>query len=433
MIRRGFAGAILGLALLLGSLAWSGFLALRTVFEPDRSREIAQELLENDQVIDQLASNLGDALQAAVPDEVPLPEGAIESAAATALSEPAVQQLVLLAFVNSHRAFLGDGDAPSEIDLTPVAESVRTSLVATVPSLAALMPSSPNLVVSLPTEHIPDASPLRSFLEKAVPTLALLAAGGAVLALLATNDRPSILRRAGYWALATTALYLLLGFGLPRLLREVVPDQGEVVAALLSALLRTTIKPSIVLAVCGVALIVVSMMWGSSTPRRSGRPEAEPPSRRSAGPRRQAAEPARSAQRSARPGSPDPYPAPVYRRPAATGAPAQPQPDLPHAQPQPQAQPHLAPSRPEPRVAPAQAEPHLGPQHAPAPPVDPHEGSTRELSTDPEPDIADLYRPRWHPDHGWVLHPRDPRPRPQTARWVDDVGWVVPGPSPRSS
>ena len=112
MIRRGFAGAILGLALLLGSLAWSGFLALRTVFEPDRSREIAQELLENDQVIDQLASNLGDALQAAVPAEVPLPEGAIESAAATALSDPAVQQLVLLAFVNSHRAFLGDGDAP---------------------------------------------------------------------------------------------------------------------------------------------------------------------------------------------------------------------------------------------------------------------------------------------------------------------------------
>jgi hypothetical protein len=429
MIRRGFAGAILGLALLLGSLAWSGFLALRTVFEPDRSREIAQELLENDQVIDQLASNLGDALQAAVPAEVPLPEGAIEAAAATALSDPAVQQLVLLAFVNSHRAFLGDGDAPSEIDLTPVAESVRTSLVATVPSLAALMPSSPNLVVSLPTEHIPDASPLRSLLEKAVPTLALLALGGAVLALLATNDRPSILRRAGYWALATTALYLLLGFGLPRLLREIVPDQGEVIAALLSALLRTTIKPSIVLAVCGVALIVVSMMWGSSTPKRNGRREAEPPSRRSAGPRRQAAEPARLA----RPGVPDPYPAPVYRRPVATGSPAQPQPHLPPAQPQLQPQPHLAPSPPEPRVAPAQAEPHLAPQQDPATPVDPHEGSTLDLSTDPEPDVADLYRPRWHPDHGWVLHPRDPRPRPQTARWVDEVGWVVPGPSPRPS
>ena len=45
MFRRAIAGLILGPALLIGSFAWAGYLALHTVFDEDRSETIARELL----------------------------------------------------------------------------------------------------------------------------------------------------------------------------------------------------------------------------------------------------------------------------------------------------------------------------------------------------------------------------------------------------
>ena len=50
MFRRVIAGLILGPALLIGSFAWTGYLALQTVFDENRSETIARELLENPEV-----------------------------------------------------------------------------------------------------------------------------------------------------------------------------------------------------------------------------------------------------------------------------------------------------------------------------------------------------------------------------------------------
>ena len=45
MFRRVIAGLILGPALLIGSFAWSGYLALSTIFDENRSATVAQELV----------------------------------------------------------------------------------------------------------------------------------------------------------------------------------------------------------------------------------------------------------------------------------------------------------------------------------------------------------------------------------------------------
>ena len=67
MFRRVIAGLILGPALLIGSFAWWGFLALRTVFDENRTETIAEELLDNDAVVDQIGANIGRALEAPGP------------------------------------------------------------------------------------------------------------------------------------------------------------------------------------------------------------------------------------------------------------------------------------------------------------------------------------------------------------------------------
>ncbi|MFQ5558018.1 MAG: hypothetical protein ACE5GB_10995, partial [Acidimicrobiales bacterium] len=261
MIRRGLAAVILGPSLLIGSLAWSGFLALRTVFDEDRSRDVAEELLDNEEVRTQLADNLGTAIAAAIPAEVAIEDDQIDAAADQVLGDPVVEELIVEAFARTHAAFLGEGDAPRTLDLTPVAERARAAVVAAAPQVESTLPEVPRMEMTLPTDRIPDASPVRDLLRRTVPLLAAIAAVGVLLALFTTSDRPSVLRRAGFWALTTTAFYLAIGLGLPWLIRLAAPEQAEVIAALLTALLRTTLTPSIVLALVAAGLIVASFVW----------------------------------------------------------------------------------------------------------------------------------------------------------------------------
>ncbi len=417
MIRRSVAGGILGVSLLLGSLGWSGLVAQRTVFDADRSGEIADELLENDEVRSQIEENLAGAISNLVPPEAPVSDEVIRSVSSTLVDDPAVQRILRRAMVDTHAAFLGEGRAPEVIDLTEVATAARASLVQASPQLEVLLPESPVLTVPLPTEHVPDASPIRTFLRTAVPILIGAAVLGAVLALVTTTNRPGILRRAGFWALATTAVYLVIGLLVPWLLRQYAPDQAEVLAALLAALLGSTLLPSIVLAGVGVALLITAALWfasGREPDRRAPHPDAPH--------RRQAAAMDRARTRRT--------PAPRTRRPAPSATRAQPPATGP------QTRPGAERTRPVPPVQPAP--PPGGRTSAPSSPypdgpgrgagsATPAPASSRSVYADPSPAPADQ---RWVEGQGWVLDPRHRGPVPEGARWVDGVGYVLPGPPP---
>ena len=63
-MRRTLAAAVLGLSLWIGSLAWSGFVMTRTVLDPGRSEAVAEALLDNDAVRDQLVANIAGGIEA---------------------------------------------------------------------------------------------------------------------------------------------------------------------------------------------------------------------------------------------------------------------------------------------------------------------------------------------------------------------------------
>ena len=421
MFRRVIAGLILGPALLIGSFAWSGFLALRTVFDEDRSREIAEELLENDQVRSQMAENLGVAIEAAVPEGVPITDDQVDAIALAVLDDPRVERLVLDAFSSTHRAFLGQGDAPESLDLGPIAELAREQIIVVAPDLAERVPEAPEFVVELPTERIPDSSPVKNFLERTVPFLAAFSVVMVLLALLSTSDRPSVLKRAALWAIGTTAVYLIIGLGIPALLRAMAPEQAEVLAALLTALLRTTLVASIVLGVVGAGLLIASWVWPSGERSRDrARPEPVPAPRPSPAARAQAAptpQPASTPQP-----APAPAPNPQFQPPA-------PQPSTqPVSEPMPDATSYAPPAPPAAPSEPAPFRPTL-PTRANRPdPVD-LPAWTGEVETSEEVTPKGL-PPRWVEGHGWVLDPDDERPPPENARWVEGIGHIVPGPPP---
>ncbi len=267
-----------------------------------------------------------------------------------------------------------------------------------------------------------------------MPFLAGISLVMVLMAFLTTSDRPSVLRKAAFWATGTTAVYLIVGYGVPALLRLAIGDQAEIFAALITALLRSTLVPSIVLAGVGAALLLASWLWPDERPQPTRAPAPSPPTTP----------------------VPTTHIAPV--RPQASAPPQQPvtPPSTPVV-------PATPPSNP---VVPADAAPPTDPF---APPVDipltsgpdsgmvptiepppfrptlptraaPNERVTLPAWTgDPEPPpdptpsggVPKARPPTWVEGHGWVLDPDDERPVPANARYVDGVGYVVPGPPPR--
>ena len=259
VFRRAIAGLILGPALLIGSFAWWGFLSLRTVFDEDRTETIAEELFENDAVIEQIGKNIGKALDAALSESVLLDDAQIAAGVDVILTDPVVRDLIVDSFGTTHRAFLGLDDAPATIDLGPALKSSWQRIGIFAPTVTAEIPEE--LKIELPTEHIPNAAPVKTFLETSVPFLAAIAVIMALTAFLTTGNRPQVLGKAARWAIGTTALYLIAGLGVPSLLRRFAPDQAEILAAFLTAILRATLTPSIVLGGIGVLLLAPAMLW----------------------------------------------------------------------------------------------------------------------------------------------------------------------------
>ena len=415
MFRRVIAGLILGPALLIGSFAWSGYLALGTIFDENRSATVAQELLDNEQVKAQVAANIAGAISSALPDGTPVTEEQIDAAALAVLNDGRVTGLVINSLGETHRSFLGLNDVPQTVDLNPVAEVAREQLASISPEAAAAIPADTDWSIDLPTENIPDSSPVKTFLETSLPFLAGISLVMLLMAFLTTSDRPSVLRKAAFWAIGTTAVYLIVGYGVPALLRLAIGDQAEIFAALITALLRTMLIPSIVLAGVGAALLLASWLWPNERPQPTRAPAPSAPTT----------------------AVPTTHIAPV--RPQASAPPQQPV-TPPSTPVDPFAPPVDIPltSGPDsgmvPTIEPPPFRPTLPTRAAPNERVTlPAWTGDPEPPPDPTPTVGvpKARPPTWVEGHGWVLDPDDERPVPANARYVDGVGYVVPGPPPR--
>lgn len=402
-VRRALAAALLGISLWIGSLAWSGFLLTRTVLDPDRSRAVAEALYEDDAVRARLGANIADGVQAALPEGFPVDDAVIEAGATQALDSPAVEAVFVDAFVRTHQAMLGEGEVPRSVDPGAVGAAGRDALVASRPELDAVLPAAPELAVSLPTDRVPNLGPVRRGLLTAVPVLATAAAVGVLLALVVARNRPAVVRRAGIWAITLSAVVLAFAYGLPALAATVVPDQSEVIAALVGAMAAETRVPAITLGAVGSAGIVASLLWRAAPAVLS---DPAPPSRPA--PRRRPRREPRLV------GGPPPRP---VRR------------DLP-VPPRPDRRAHT--SAP---VARPQRDPGADPtRHIAHPDPTRHDVARPAVDAAPAGGNADATRhgdavpvvdgpTRWVAGLGWVVESADHIP--PEARWVPGVGYVV--------
>lgn len=363
----------------------------RTVLDPGRSEAVAEALLENDAVRDQLVANIAGGIEATLPAGAPVDRPTIEAAARTALESPQVETLFLDAFVRTHQAFLGEGEPPESIDGGAFGAAARDALVQSRPELDGVLPAAPSLPVPLPTERIPNLGGVRTFLLTAIPVMAGGAALGALLALIVTSNRPAVIRRAGVWAIGLSAVILIFAYGIPAAAEAWAPAQAEIIAALIGALAAATRGPAVALAAAGVAGLLLSLVWkaapsligadGEPVPRNVGR-----------GGRQVRATPPRGARQDLPRG---------YRAPAAP-------PPTP-----------AAPTRTAPPRAPD------GPGRRRPPVVDPTQGYSdlRPTTTTGAAEPTRVQAAAADAASGRRSPPADA----PGARWVDGVGWVHDG------
>lgn len=247
--------------MLIASLAWSAYGMLNTMLDPERSERIADTLLEDELVQQQLRESIAGAVGSQIPEAVPVSDDQLESGAGLALDNPVVSVLIRDAFVQAHQAFLGEADPPTQLDLGSASNDIRDGALSGVPGGAELLPDGPGLVIDLPTDQIPNLGGFRRWLQRVAPLMALIAAAGVALALLTAKNRASVLRRAGTWALGSSAVWLVLNVGLPWVANQYFSGQAAIASSLIDALFGEMLVPAIVLAGCGLALVVVSILW----------------------------------------------------------------------------------------------------------------------------------------------------------------------------
>jgi hypothetical protein len=281
-MRKGFAGLILGLSLVVASISWAGFIMSRTVLDPGRSERLAVQIFDNEELRSVLVSRLSESLGDALPADIVVPSQTLDIAASLALDNPEVQQLVRTTIVDTHKAALEGNAQPVVIDSSILSTALLDSLVQTNPNLETVVPQLPTASIELPTTGLNVLGSIKGFIDQVTLLAALAAFAGGATALVITNDRPSILRRVAFWAFGASLFWLIVGFGVPYLAGLIGPASSALVTAAIDVFFGAMITPALVMGAVGVALVVSSVLWSSAAERNPAR--VAQPARASRGP-----------------------------------------------------------------------------------------------------------------------------------------------------
>jgi hypothetical protein len=266
-VRRVLAGLILALSLLVASLAWSGFVLLHTALDPGRSDRLADQMLDNTVLRGVLVEAIADSVESGVPRSVAVSRSQIEAAADVALEDPRVEAVVRDGIVRMHHNALQGVDEPVTVDPSAFGAAARDALVRSHPELATVLPQVPPTAITLPDAGLGFLGDLRDFLDRTVDLAAAASVAGILLALLLTTNRPAVLRRVGIWAIAASAFWLLLAYGVPWAAEQVIPDSGALLAAGLDVFLGAMVVPALLLAGAGAVLLGISVVWDAARRR----------------------------------------------------------------------------------------------------------------------------------------------------------------------
>ncbi len=267
--RRGLSTLFLSVGLLAATVGYLGLLARALVIDPSSTVDAATAALHNTEVQKLLTDRTADAVASQLIGDSTVHDLAafgidvhrdLAPVAKTLLATPEFERAYADAVTQLHDHIFLDPTITPTIDVTALVARARTEATAINPAYAQLIPPTATLVVTLPSDALPD---LTAFDRQVTSSRTLLAIGlGVVMSAAAVAlaaQRWRIVRRMGRYLLTLAGLQLLLSIAVHVALGRVSGDAAPILRAGVGAVLPRLVVPALVPLVGGVVAIVTSI------------------------------------------------------------------------------------------------------------------------------------------------------------------------------
>jgi hypothetical protein len=241
-VRRTLAGLIFGIAYVCASIAISGWLLQRSAFDPGRTGDLADVVLQDNRIKTQITDTIADA----VADQRGLDKTAVRQTVAAVASTPQGAKFLAKILHDAHARLIGELKGPVRITGAQMVLLVRNEAVADMPS------------ITLPVPRVTALDRIRRILHWTIPFTALFAIGFFVIGFMLHPNRSALVHSLGYGMVLLALLIVVLGYIVPRFALPALSDNiwADVPARLANDSLPLLVGMTIVLGGGGFMLLV---------------------------------------------------------------------------------------------------------------------------------------------------------------------------------
>jgi len=241
-VRRTLAGLIFGIAYVCASIAISGWLLQRSAFDPDRTGDLAEVVLQDNRIKTQITNTIADA----VSSQRGLEKATVRQIVASTASTPQGAEFLGKVLHDAHARLIGQLKGPVRISGAQMVLLVRNEIVADMPS------------ITLPVPRVSALDRTRRILRWTIPFGALIALGFFVIGFMLHPNRSALVHSLGYGMVLLSLLIAILGYIVPRFALPAFSDNmwADVSARLANDSLPLLVGLAIVLGVGGLMLLL---------------------------------------------------------------------------------------------------------------------------------------------------------------------------------
>jgi hypothetical protein len=239
-VRRGVAGLLFFVAAVTLAVAAGGWWLQRVAFDPDSSREVAEEVLKDADV----RTAIADVIAPPAASTLGISESDLRLVIDTVVQHPDGAAVLADVISDAHARVIGAG-GPVEITGAQMVNIVRDERVSVLPP------------VVLPIEEEPVLNATRSALQWVVPVAALVGVAALILGILAHPAKADAIFGIGAFCVLAGVLAMTLGYVVPAYVAPLTSDDPwmEVIPAAAQEQVTLVAGLSIGLAILGVVLI----------------------------------------------------------------------------------------------------------------------------------------------------------------------------------
>jgi hypothetical protein len=241
-VRRTLAGLIFGIAYVCASIAISGWLLQRSAFDPDRTGDLADVVLQDNRIKTEIVNTIADAAAA----QRGLDKTATRQTVAIVAGTPQGAEFLSKVMHDAHARLIGQQKGPVRITGEQMVQLVRNQIVGDIAS------------ITLPVPRVSALDTIRRILRWTIPFTALFAVGFFVIGFMLHPNRSALVHSLGYGMVLLALLIAVLGYVVPRFALPALSDNmwADVPARLANDSLPLLVGMAIVLGGGGLMLLV---------------------------------------------------------------------------------------------------------------------------------------------------------------------------------